>query len=178
METRKNKDWASQVLKDLIDLGIEYSIKEIGSFKEEIWKSMVKTKTTESALRYLNLNIGSKSRKYEQLKMSNYSISQNEDMQIETAKFIAKAQSHMIETIKTNFPEYYKPNFICNICLISESNQPHLLHCKKLLGSNQLVTYIPNYEDIFDDDNPEEQYFIANILMANLKKKKELLEDK
>ena len=49
---------------------------------------------------------------------------------------------------------------------------------KKLLGSNQLVTYIPNYEDIFDDDNPEEQYFIANILMANLKKKKELLEDK
>ena len=116
----KNKDWASQVLKDLIDLGIEYSIKEIGSFKEEIWKSMVKTKTTESALRYLNSNIGSKSRKYEQLKMSNYLTSQNEDMQIETAKFIAKAQSHMIETIKTNFPEYYKPNFICNICLISE----------------------------------------------------------
>ena len=162
----------------MIDLGIVYSIKEIGSFKEEIWKSMVKTKTTESALRYLNSNIGSKSRKYEQLKMSNYLISQNKDMQIETAKFIAKAQSHMIETIKTNFPEYYKPNFICNICLISESNQPHLLHCKTLLGSNQLVTYIPNYEDIFDNDNPEEQYFIANILMANLKKKKELLDDK
>ena len=110
--------------------------------------------------------------------MSYYLISQNEDMQVETAKFIAKAQSHMIETVKTNFSEYYKPNFVCNICLISESNQPHLLYCKKLLGSNQLVTYIPNYDDIFDDDNPEEQCFIANILMANLKKKKEILEDK
>ena len=72
METRKNKDWTSQVLKDLIDLEINYSITEIGLFKEDIWKSMVKTKTTESALRYLNSNIGSKSRKYEQLKMPNY----------------------------------------------------------------------------------------------------------
>ena len=110
--------------------------------------------------------------------MSKYLISQNEDMQVETTKFIAKAQSHMTETVKTNFPEYYKPNFICTICLLSESNQPHLLHCKKLLGSNQLITYIPNYKDIFYDDNLEEQLVIAIILMANLKKKKELLEDK
>ena len=80
-------------------------------------------------------------------------------MQIETAKFIAKAQSHKIETLKTNFPKYYKPNFIFYICLISESNQAHLLHCKKLLESNQLVAYIPNYEDIFDYDNPERKVF-------------------
>ena len=32
------------------------------------------------------------------------------------------------------------------------------------------------YEDIFDDSNPEEQVFIANILMDNLKKKKILEE--
>ena len=64
------------------------------------------------------------------------------------------------------------------ICFISESYQQHLLDCSKLLGSNQLVTYVPNYEEIFDNENPEEQYCIANILMANLRKKTELLEDK
>ena len=46
--------------------------------------------------------------------------------------------------------------------------------CNALIGSNQLITYIPNYEDVFNDDNIEEQYFIANIMIANLKKKKEL----
>ena len=91
---------------------------------------------------------------------------------METAKFIAKTQSHMIETVKTNYPGFYKPNLICNACLISECNQPHLLYCQKLIGSNGLITYIPNYEDIFDDSNTEEQCFIANLMMANLKKKK------
>ena len=37
------------------------------------------------------------------------------------------------------------------------------------------MIYIPVYEDIFDDSNPEEQVLIANIMMENLKKKK-LLE--
>ena len=41
-------------------------------------------------------------------------------------------------------------------------------------GRNQLVTYIPNYEDIFDDTNIEEQCFIASIFMDNLKYKKKI----
>ena len=97
---------------------------------------------------------------------------------METAKFIAKTQSHMIETVKTNYPGFYKPNLIYNACLTSECNQPHLLYCQKLIGSNELITYIPNYEDIFDDSNTEEQCFIANLMMANLKKKKQLEADK
>ena len=40
------------------------------------------------------------------------------------------------------------------------------------IGSNLLVTYILNYEDLFNDDNIEEMYFIANILMTNLERKK------
>ena len=43
-----------------------------------------------------------------------------------------------------------------------------------MIVSNQLVTYIPNYEDLFNDDNIEEMYLIANILMTNLKRKKEI----
>jgi len=145
METRKSKDWASQVLKDLKDFEIESSIPEIGAFKEENWKSLVKSKATAFALKYLNSIVGSKSQKYQELKLSKYLSSQNENIPVETAKFIAKTQCHMIETVKTNFQSYYKPNFVCNACLISECNQPHLLYCKKLIGSNELVTYIPNY---------------------------------
>ena len=78
----------------------------------------------------------------------------------------------MIEIVKSNFQRFYKPNLTCNLCLVSECNQPHLLYCQKLLGSNELVKYIPNYEDIFDDNNPEEQCFIANLMMASLKEKK------
>ena len=45
---------------------------------------------------------------------------------------------------------------------------------KKVTG---VISYIPNYEDIFNDDDPKEQCFIANVMLANLRKKKEIEED-
>ena len=33
----------------------------------------------------------------------------------------------------------------------------HLLYCSKLIGSSELISYIPEYEDIFNDNDPEEQ---------------------
>ena len=134
---------------------------------------MIKAKATENALLFLNSSIGSKSQAYKELKLSFYLSSQSE-VPIETAKFIAKVQSHMIESIKMNFQSHYKPNLVCNSCKISQCDQSHLLYCSKLIGSNQLISYIPNYEDIFNDDDPEEQCYIAHILMENLKKKKEI----
>ena len=41
-------------------------------------------------------------------------------------------------------------------------------------GKNQLVTYTQTYEDIFDNTSKEEQCSIAEILMENLKRKKEI----
>ena len=96
----------------------------------------------------------------------------NEYLTLDTAKFIARVQCHMVEKIKSNFKQEYLPNLICNSCGKNECNQPHLLYCEALIGSNQLITYIPNYEDIYNNDNVEEQFFIANIMMANLQKKK------
>ena len=146
---------------------------EIRKTPVKIWKEEVKRITIKIALDYLNSNVGSKSRKYSKLEMSPY-LCPNDQMPIETAKFLAKAQSHMIENIKMNYQQEYKPNLVCNACKKSECNQAHLLICPALIGSNQLITYIPNYEDIFDDTNIEEQCFIANIMMENLKCKKKL----
>ena len=35
----------------------------------------------------------------------------------------------------------------------------------------------PIYEHIFNDEDPKEQCFIANVMIANLKKKKELIAE-
>ena len=56
-------------------------------------------------------------------------------------------------TFQSNL-KYY---FICDLYKISECNQSNLLYCTNLIGSNKLVSYIPDYDNIFDDNNPEEQ---------------------
>ena len=177
LNTRKTKDWATTIMKDISEYEIELTFSEIKVMSVLRWKENIKIKTHNIATKYLNSNIGSKSRKYTKIEMAPY-LCHNNEMPIETGKFVAKAQSHMIENIKTNFKQDNKQDQICNSCEKSECNQPHLLYCEALIGSNQLVTYIPNYKDIFDDNNIEEQCFIANILIENLKRKKELEKTK
>ena len=134
-------------MKDLTDFEINHSMEEIKTIDEEAWKKLIKCKTTEKSLTYLNFNIASRSRKYDSLEMSNYLTSKNEEFGIETEKFIAKLQTHVVKTVKTNFKEKYKPNFLCNLCKLHECNQSHLLYCEKLIGSNELVSYIQDYVD-------------------------------
>ena len=122
----------------------------------------------------LNSNQGSKSQQKEALEMSPYLRSNDEDVSVNTAMFIAKIQTHMIENIKHNFKEHYKPNLICDSCKLSECDQKHLLECSELIGKNEIVSYIPDYKDIFNDNDIHEQQYIANLMMENLKIKKVL----
>ena len=89
--------------------------------------------------------------------MAPFLTSSNEDFELKTATFIAKIQTHMIEHIKSNFKEQYKPNLLCNSCNLSECTQKHLLECSALIGSNEILSYIPDYCDIFEYDNIQEQ---------------------
>ena len=171
LKTRKPKDWASRVLKDMREFEIELSMDEIKNTSVSVWKERVKLKTLQIALDYLNSNIGSKSRTYSELKMSPY-LSPNNEVPIDIAKFIAKVQCYMIENVKMNFQQEHKPNFLCNSCKKSECNQSHLMYCPALLGSNQLITYIPNYKDVFDDNNMEEQCLAIMLSMHKCLKKK------
>ena len=102
LKTRKPKDWATRVLKDISDFEIDLQMDEIRKTPVNIWKERVKLKTEDLALQYLNSNIGSKSRKYHKLQMSPY-LSPNDKVPVDIAKFIAKAQSYMIENVKMNF---------------------------------------------------------------------------
>ena len=67
--------------------------------------------------------------------MLNNLPSQNKHISIEKNKFIAKIQTHMVETVKANFQAFYKPNIICNSSLPSEFNQSHVLYCPNNWGS-------------------------------------------
>ena len=80
----------------------------------------------------------------------------------------------MIENVKSNFKEKYKPNLTCNSCKQSDGNEKNWLECKALLGSTELVTYLPNYEEFFDNDNLKEQVYIAILMIDNLQRKNKL----
>ena len=60
-------------------------------------------------------------------------------------------------------------NIICGGCKIEESTTKHTLECTSLIGSNELVTYIPDIQDLYGD-NEDEQVYIARILKDNIRR--------
>ena len=77
-----------------------------------------------------------------------------------------------IKNVKANFKEHFKPDLVCSAGKSNECNQRHLLECQALIGSNELFSYIPNYEDVFNDEDTREQNYIATLMFENLKRKK------
>ena len=69
--------------------------------------------------------------------------------------------------IKSHFRSMYTDS-ICDGCRKEESNTKHILECNSLLGKNEIVTYLPNYEDLFSNEE-EEQAYISRIIKENLR---------
>ena len=90
----------------------------------------MKTKTHKNALKYLDSIIASESHEYKEPKKAHYLCSTSDKIQNLTAKFFAKVQSHMIETVKINFQGYFKPNVVWNSCNSESFYQSHLMYCK------------------------------------------------
>ena len=172
METRKTKDWASTILKDLLKFEIKLTLDEIEKLTVVNWKQIVKEKTHKITLEYLNSQKGGKTEKFEFLEVSMIPyLLPNEDVSIQIAKFIVQIQCRIIREVKCNFRNDHKDNILCNACKISECTNSHLLSCQRLIGGNELLTYIPNYEDIFIN-NTKEQAYIASLMFENLRRKK------
>ena len=98
LNTRKTKDWFTTIMKDISECKKELTLSEIKVMSVLRWKEDIKIKTHNIATKYLNSNIGSKSRKYTKIEMAPY-LCHNNEMQIETGKFVATAQSHRIKNI-------------------------------------------------------------------------------
>ena len=42
MKTRKSKDWATQILRDLAEFEIDLTMEEIGQIPQQTWKTLIK----------------------------------------------------------------------------------------------------------------------------------------
>ena len=84
----------------------------------------------------------------------------------EERKVIFQLRTRMNYNIKNNFRNMHKDT-VCEGCNVEKSK--HTKECKELLGGNELVTYMPLYEDLFGTDK-KEQVYIARIISDNLRR--------
>ena len=68
--------------------------------------------------------------------------------------------------IKSHFRNMFE-NTICEGCNIEESTTSHTLEYSPLIGGNEIVTYLPNYNDLYGEDE-EELVYIARVIKDNL----------
>ena len=71
-------------------------------------------------------------------------------------------------SIKSHFRNMHV-NTICDGCHTEESTTSHALICAALLGGNEIVTYIPNIEDLYGE-NEDEQVYISRLLQDNIRR--------
>ena len=60
-------------------------------------------------------------------------------------------------------------NTLCDGCHLQESTTQHTLECKSLIEGNKVITYLPNHQDLYGN-NEEEQVYVARIIQDNLRR--------
>ena len=73
-----------------------------------------------------------------------------------------------IGIFKVNLPQVrLAVDTVCEGCRKEESSAKHTLRCSSLVGQNEIVTYLPYYEDIHGEDE-DLQVYIARVLKDNI----------
>ena len=70
--------------------------------------------------------------------------------------------------IKSHFRRMHE-SVLCEGCHLEESNTKHTLQCNILFGRNVLITYIPDIEDLYGN-NEDEQVYIARLIKDNMRR--------
>ena len=137
------------------------------------FKKIIKEKIEEKAFQYLMEKRNNRNGKgmeicYSELKMQKYLQTKDENILNIERKTIFQLRTKMHWKIKTNFRKMHQDS-ICDGCRMEESNLKHTLNCPVLIGRNELVTYIPDCEDIYGE-NEDEQVYICRIFKDNLRR--------
>ena len=173
MKSLKKKDWGKTIIEDLKYLEINITYTQIEHIPIETFKNMVKNQIKYKSLKYLLNKRNQRNGKgmelsYENLRMQNYLCSEDIDISNEERKFIFQLRTKMCFSIKTHFRNMHL-SVLCGGCKLQESTTKHTLECNNLIGSNELVTYLPNIEDLYGDDE-DEQVYISRILKDNIRR--------
>ena len=105
---------------------------------------------------------------YTKLKMQNYLRCEDLDITNDERKLIFQLRTKMCFKVKSHFRSMHL-NVVCEGCFTEESTTKHTLECPVLLGKNKLVTYLPDYEDLYEEDE-DLQAYIARIFKDNLRR--------
>ena len=173
MKSLKRKDWGKTVLENLKYLEIKNTFEEIKEMSEKKYKEIIKLKILEKAFCYLiqkntKRNGKGKNIRYNTLRMQNYLCSEDENITNEERKFIFQLRTKIDFKIKSHFRKMHI-DIICDGCRIEVSTTRHTLECVNLIGKNELITYLPNYSDLYGEDE-DDQVYLARIVRDNLKR--------
>ena len=101
IETRKSKDWITQVMSDIKELRLEVDIESIKNIKKSNLKMMVTTAIREKSFQDLEKKKKNHSKvmkvKHERLEMQNYLKPNETNIKLEEAQEIFKMRSKMSE---------------------------------------------------------------------------------
>ena len=111
---------------------------------------------------------------YQGLEIQNYLSSEDIEITNTERKYIFQFRTQMSFGIKSHFRNMHA-NTICGGCQIEESTTSHTLICHALLGGNELVTYIPNMEDLYGK-NEDEQVYTSRLLQDNIRRMQAIVE--
>ena len=137
------------------------------------FKKIVKKRITEQSFEYL-LNLRNKRNgkgmdiNYLRLKMQNYLSSDDIDISNDERKLIFQLRTKISFKIKSHFRSMHY-NTICEGCFVQESTTKHTLECEVLIGRNELVTYLPIYKELYEEDE-DSQVYIARIIKDNFRR--------
>ena len=153
MKNPFRNDWWKTVSKDMKNLNIQMTISEIEAMPKQAYKNLIKSKIHEKSFQYLkeaNKKRNGKGREiiYISLIMQPYLSSEDVDVLNIERKTIFQLRTNMYWGAKCNFKNVHT-EMKCSACFKSECTQKHLLECQVLIGKNEIVTYLPTYEDIF-----------------------------
>ena len=131
IQTKKPKDWISQVLRDIKELDLEITIDSIRNIKKSQLKIIVNQAIQEKTFRELikkkEMHSKVKNITHIRLEMQNYLKPNRSKIKIEEAQEIFKMRSR-VSDVKSNFKGKYE-NSTCNICENEDETQKHIIDC-------------------------------------------------
>ena len=170
-------DWVSKALNELEELKIGLELNEIKYISKNQFKSIVKRHAQNEAFAYLmfkkngRVSENAKGRHicYSELRMAEYLSPLNIDISIQDKKWLFKCRVDDMDVRGNKCWQF--EDLSCHSCNKGQiETQRHILECEYLLGKNEILTYIPNYSELFVGDL-ESQVYVSRLLQENYKRR-------
>ena len=110
---------------------------------------------------------------YTEHSMQNYLTETEIHLTLDEKKWLFKCRTDDID-IKGNFQWKHETHSCISCKLKIFENNDHLLNCQKLIGNNEIISYIPSYLELFGNEL-DEQVYVSRILRENFKIRKQFI---